>query len=39
MLRRRAKTGGDQERAEFVAVQASGVRLVIQPWPANVRGG
>ena len=33
-----AEPGGDQQRTDFVAVQADRVRLVIQPWPANVRG-
>ena len=31
--------GGDQERAELVAVQGGGVRLVVQPGTADVRGG
>jgi hypothetical protein len=35
----RAEPGGDQERAEFVAVQGGGVRLVVQPGAADVRGG
>ena len=35
----RAEPGGDQERAELVAVQGGGVRLVVQPRPADVRGG
>jgi hypothetical protein len=30
--------GGDQERAELVTVQGSGVRLAVQPRPADVRG-
>jgi len=34
----RAEPGGDQERAELAAVQVGGVRLVIQPRPADVRG-
>ena len=34
----RAEPGGDQERAELVAVQGGGVRLIIQPRPAHVRG-
>ena len=34
----RAEPGGDQERAELVAVQGGGVRLVVQPGPADVRG-
>ena len=39
MLGGRAKPGGNQERAELVAVQGSGVRLVVQPGTADVRGG
>ena len=39
MLGGRAEPGGDQDRAELVAVQGSGVRLVVQPWAADVRGG
>jgi hypothetical protein len=39
VLRRRAEPGGDQEGAELVAVQPGGVRLVVQPRPADVRGG
>jgi len=35
----RAEPGGDQERAELVAVQGGGVRLIVQPRPADVRGG
>ena len=38
MLRRRAEPGGDQERAELVAVQGSGMGLVIQPWPPDMGG-
>jgi hypothetical protein len=34
----RAEPGGDQDRAELVAVQRGGVRLVVQPWAADVRG-
>jgi len=34
----RAEPGGDQDRGELVAVQRRGVRLVIQPWAADVRG-
>jgi len=34
----RAEPGGDRDRAEFVAVQRGGVRLVIQPGTADVRG-
>jgi hypothetical protein len=33
----RAESGGDQEGAELVAVQCGGVRLVVQPGPADVR--
>jgi hypothetical protein len=39
MLGGRAKPGGDQERAELVAVQGSGVRLVVQPGTTDVRRG
>jgi hypothetical protein len=35
----RSEPGGDEERAELVAVQGGGVRLVVQPRPADVRGG
>jgi hypothetical protein len=35
----RAELGGDQERAELVAVQGSGMRFVVEPWSADVRGG
>jgi hypothetical protein len=35
----RAEPGGDQERAELVAVQGGGVRLVVQPGTADVRRG
>jgi hypothetical protein len=35
----RAEPGGDQKGAELVAVQGGGVRLVIQPGTAHVRGG
>jgi hypothetical protein len=38
MLERRGEPGGDQERAELVAVQSDGMRLVIQTRPADVRG-
>jgi hypothetical protein len=34
----RAEPGGDQERAELVTVQGGGVRLVVQPGAADVRG-
>jgi hypothetical protein len=33
-----AKPGGDQQRAEFVAVQAGDMRLVVQPGTANMSG-
>ena len=39
MLRGRAKPGGDQQRAEFVAIQPGGVRLVIQTGPPDAGGG
>jgi hypothetical protein len=35
VLRRRAKSGGDQQGADLVAVQPGGVRLVIQPRPPS----
>jgi hypothetical protein len=34
----RSEPGGNQEGAELVAVQGGGVRLIIQPRPAHVRG-
>jgi hypothetical protein len=34
----RAEPGGDQERAELVAVQSSRVRFVVQSGAADVRG-
>ena len=34
----RPEPGGNQERTELVAVQDSGVRLIIQPGTADVRG-
>ena len=39
MLAGRAEAGGDQERPDLVAVQSGGVRLVVQPGTADVRGG
>jgi hypothetical protein len=36
VLGRRAEPGGDQQRAELVAVQPGGVRLVIDPGPADM---
>jgi len=39
MLRRRSETGGHQQRAEFVTIQAHCMGLVVQPWPPYVRGG
>src|SRR4249920_2449274 len=38
MLVGRPKSGGDQQRAEFVAVQTGGVRLVVQTGPADMSG-
>ena len=38
MLARRSEAGRDQQRAELVAIQPGGVRLVIQPRTAHVRG-
>jgi hypothetical protein len=34
-----SEPGGDQEAAEFVAVQRGGVRLVVQPGTTDVRRG
>jgi hypothetical protein len=34
----RAEPGGDQQGAEFVAVQPGRMRLIIQPRPPDVRG-
>ena len=34
----RPEPGGDQDRAELVAVQAGGMRLIIQPRAADMRG-
>ena len=39
MLGRRAEPGGDQQRAELVAIQGDGVRLVVDARTADVRGG
>ena len=36
---RRAEPGGYQQRAELVAVQRGGVRLVVHPRAADVGGG
>ena len=36
---RRTEPGGDQQGAELVAVQRDGVRLVVHPRAADVRGG
>jgi len=38
MLRRRAEPGGDQQGAEFVAVQGDSMRFIIQPRPPDVGG-
>ena len=35
---RRPEPGGDQQGAEFVAVQGDGMGLVVHPWSAHVRG-
>jgi hypothetical protein len=32
----RSESGGDEKSADFVAVQADGVRLVVQAWAADV---
>ncbi len=39
MLGRRAEPGRDQHGAELVAVQGGGMRLVVRPRAADVRGG
>ena len=39
MFRRRPEPGGDQERAELVAVQAGGVGFVVQAGPSDMSGG
>ena len=39
MLRGWPEPGSYQQRAELVAVQAGGVRLIIQPGPPDVSGG
>jgi hypothetical protein len=36
MLNRRAEPGGDQQRAELVAVQGAGMGLIVQPRPPEV---
>jgi len=33
------ESGGDQQRAEFVTVQPGGVRLIVEPGPADLGGG
>jgi hypothetical protein len=38
VLERRAGPGGDQQRAELVAVQGDGMRLVVYPGAADVGG-
>src|SRR2546421_234759 len=38
MVLRRRETGGDQHRAEFVAIKTGGVRLVVEPRPTDVDG-
>jgi hypothetical protein len=38
MLQRRTQAGGDEQGTEFVSVQGNSVRLVVHPWPADVRG-
>ena len=38
VLGRRAKPGGDQQRAELVTVQPGRVRLIIEPGSADMRG-
>jgi hypothetical protein len=38
VFRRRAEPGGDQDRAELVAVQSRGVGFVVEARPANMPG-
>jgi len=35
----RAEPGGDEQRAELIAIQRDGVRLVIDSGPSHVGGG
>jgi hypothetical protein len=35
----RAEAGGDEQGAELVAVQRGGMRLAVQPRPADMHGG
>jgi hypothetical protein len=39
VLGRGPDPGRDQQSADFVAVQGGGVRLVVHPGSADVRGG
>jgi len=39
VLARRAQPGGHQQRTEFVAVQPSGMGLIVQAGAADVGGG
>jgi hypothetical protein len=39
MLSRRAESGSNQQRAEFISVQRHGMRLVVHSLPADMRGG
>jgi hypothetical protein len=39
MLARRTKPGGNEQRAELVAVQGDGMGLVVHPRAADVSGG
>ena len=36
MLGGRAEPGGDEQRSDLVAVQADGMGLVVDPWPADM---
>jgi hypothetical protein len=38
MLGWRPEPGRHQQRAELVAVQGSGMRLIVHPWPPDMRG-
>jgi hypothetical protein len=39
MIAWRAEPGGDEQRAELIAIQRDGVRLVIDSGPSHVGGG
>ena len=39
MVERRSQPGGDQQRAELVAVQRDGMGLIVHPRAADVSSG